>query len=591
MKSYQFYALLLLSVLFNFKSASAQSTKTQWAKAITGTNLYSYSNGNAIAVDKNGNVLTAGTFFDTCDLDPGSGVYNLIEYESRPDIFIQKLDATGNFIWAKRIGGEYDQNVNAIATDSLGNVYITGYFEDTIDFDPGAGVFNLMTTAANTFILKLNAAGQFVWAKSFYGTAFDAGQALVLDKDANIYVTGAFMGTTDFDPNAGVQTFTASGISGLADVFVVKLNTNGSLIWARQLGGPDDDRGYGIALDNSGNVLLTGEFASTVDFDPGSGTQNLTAVSRADVFILKLDGSGNLVWAKSVGGTWADVPNSLALDKSNNIFIGGDFGISSFVTNATCDFDPGPGVFNLTTNSSTDMFLLKLKPNGDFDWAKKLVGTPNNDDKMYEVTVDDSGYLYATGFFSYTMDFDPSAGEYMLKATDRYITNRVGDYDVFIAKYSNVGNLVWAQNYGGEMHDLAGSITVDKKGTIYATGAYEDTAYFYPEDSTKMLLSGFQGSYVLKIGADITNTNRLAETNFMRNIKVYPNPNNGAFRIDIKGKGTLAIINAQGALVNDIHVNENTSTIQIDALSNGIYFLTGTIDGIAIHEKIVVAVD
>ena len=250
---------------------------------------------------------------------------------------------TATFAWtpttpqvsASAFGGTSTDNGNAIAVDAAGNVYTTGYFQNTADFDPGIGISNLTSASLNgndVFVSKLDSSGNFVWARSFGGTSTDTGNAIAVDAAGNVYTTGYFKGIADFDPGAGTSNLTAVGNQ---DVFVSKLDSSGNFVWAKSFGAGSDDDATGVAVDASGNVYTTGTFRSTVDFDPGAGVSNLTAV-QPDVFVSKLDSSGNFVWAKSFGGTSTDNGNAIAIDASGNVYTTGYFYV-------TADFDPGAG--------------------------------------------------------------------------------------------------------------------------------------------------------------------------------------------------------------------------------------------------------
>ncbi|MBK7985963.1 MAG: hypothetical protein IPK11_03360 [Ignavibacteria bacterium] len=164
-----------------------------------------------------------------------------------------------------------------IAIDGMGNVITTGYFSDTVDFDPGTGVMNL-TSAGETdiFILKLDANGNLLWAKSCGGYwIVGGGFSIAFDATNNVYTTGAFDVTVDFDPGTGVKNLSAMGES---DIFIQKLGAQGNFIWAKTFGGNDFDQSYSIAIDAESNVYSIGDFVGTVDFDPGTGVANLSAV-------------------------------------------------------------------------------------------------------------------------------------------------------------------------------------------------------------------------------------------------------------------------------------------------------------------------
>ena len=311
--------------------------------------------GLSIAVDSTGNVYTTGFFASTVDFDPGAGTTNLTTAGSS-DVFISKLDASGNLVFAKRFGGGISDLGYSIAVDSTGNIYTTGFFQDTVDFDPGAGTTNLITAgSSDVFISKLDASGNLVFAKRFGAAETDVGLSVAVDSTGNVYTTGYFEQTVDFDPGAGTTDLTTGGGS---DVFVSKLDASGNLVFAKRFGGSSDDGGISISVDSNGNIHTTGYFEERVDFDPGAGTSNLTSAGGTDVFVSKIDSSGNLLLAKSFGGTANDVGRSIAFDSTGNIYTTGEFA-------GTVDFDPGTGTTNLISAGGNDVFILRLDPSGD----------------------------------------------------------------------------------------------------------------------------------------------------------------------------------------------------------------------------------
>ncbi|PKP45079.1 MAG: hypothetical protein CVT94_19010 [Bacteroidetes bacterium HGW-Bacteroidetes-11] len=461
------YLILLLLVAFGW-SSSAQTF--EWAKSFGGS---SDDTGYSIAVDASGNVYTTGCYSGTVDFDPGAGTAYLTSAE-RTDVFVQKLDTSGNFLWAKSFGENFFDCGYSIAVDASGNVYTTGIFEGTVDFDPGAGTANLTSVEfTDVFVQKLDAYGNFLWARSFGGSSSDQGLSITLDASGNVYTTGFFQWTVDFDPGAGTADLTS--VRG-SDVFVQKLDASGNFLWAKSFGGYSDDYGYSIAVDASENVYTTGYFERTVDFDPGVGTANLTSVGARDVFVQKLDVSGNFLWAKSFGGSSYDIGHSIKVDASGNVYTTGYF-------ERTVDFDPGAGTANLTSAGSTDVFVQKLDTSGNFLWAKSFGDW--FDDYGYSIAVDASGNVYTTGFFKLEVDFDPGAGTANLTS--------VGDADVFIQKLgSGVAGIV---DMGKGIHIKA--YPNPSKGLVKLT--FEQTL-----NKIEIMLTDLQGKVVFTKRLDAT---------------------------------------------------------------------------------------
>ncbi|MBL7937009.1 MAG: hypothetical protein JNM51_14475, partial [Bacteroidia bacterium] len=318
-----------------------------WAKSMGGTGNDA---AKSIAVDASGNLIATGTFSGTADFDPGAGISNLTS-TGAGDIFVLKLDATGNFIWAKSMGGSSNDFPGAMNIDALGNIYTTGHYEATADFDPSATVFNLTSAGVeDIFISKLDGNGNFIWAKSIGGISTDIAYAIAIDALGKIYTTGYYSGTVDFDPNAGTSNLTSVGGD---DVFVLKLDNNGNLIWTKSIGGSGLEYGKTLVLDNIGYIYFSGLYNGTADFDPNSGINNIVPNGIFDVFISKLDTAGNFVWVKSLGGADMEYATAIILDKYNSIYTAGKFA-------GKVDFDPNTGVKNITSVGTADAFIHKM---------------------------------------------------------------------------------------------------------------------------------------------------------------------------------------------------------------------------------------
>jgi hypothetical protein len=392
-----------------------------WAKSFGGDDTI---HSNSIAVDSSGNVYTAGYFKGTADFDPGPGTANLITVSTPSvfnyDVFVSKLDSSGNFIWAKSFGGSLLDYNNAIAVDSSGNIYTTGFFRGTADFDPGVGVTNLIAVGEeDAFASKLNSSGALLWAKSFGGGVTAQAYSITVDSSGNVYTTGEFSNTADFDPGVGVTNLTAAGQT---DAFVSKLDSTGALIWAKGFGGTTSDSGGSISVDSSGNVYTTGYFRGTADFDPGVGVTNLTAAGYEDAFVSKLDSSGALLWAKGFGlANTYNYGTSIAVDSSGNIYT---TGIKEILI-----IDP----FSLNPN----FFVLKLNSLGVLLWEKSYGGSGLDIILAKFIAVDSSGNVYTTGYFEGTVDFDPGVG------TSNFTS--AGINDAFVLKLSPSGEDIAAE--------------------------------------------------------------------------------------------------------------------------------------------------
>jgi hypothetical protein len=536
-------------------TAGLNAQNFEWAKSFGGRSNDFVS---SITVDGSGNVYTTGYFSGTADFNPGAGTYNLIS-AGETDIFVQKLDSSGKFIWAKSFGGNTYDFGRSITVDGSGNVYTTGQFQGTVDFDPGTDTANITSAGKyDIYVLKLDAAGNFIWAKSFGGSSDDYGRSITVDGSGNVYSTGGFEGTVNFDPDTNTTNITVA--KGYSDIYVLKLDVSGNFIWAKSFGDTFGDGVTSITADGSGNVYTTGYFQGTVDFDPGEGTTNHTSsVNNGDVYVQKLDASGNFIWAKSFGGIANDVGTSITVDGSGNVYSIGVF-------QGTVDFDPGTDTTNITAvGGYSDIYVQKLDASGNFIWAKAMGGSSYKHGSS--IAADELGNVYTTGYFNETVDFDPGEG----------ITNHTseGDNDIYVQKLDTDGNLVWVESFGSTSGDVGNSIIVDGTGNVYTTGSFRKRVDFDPGERTVNLNSvGDMDVFVLKMSQNTKSG--VIENKFGHLIKVYPNPAVGAFTIDLGSVHesiNVIIRDGIGRIVSTSN-HISTSIIQdtIDG-PTGIYFI------------------
>ena len=378
---------------------------------------------------------------------------------------IDSLDAglTGGqpyFGFASISNGPATDRGRAIAADSEGNVYVTGTFSNTVDFDPGPATLELTSNgSSDIFVAKFTSRGALVWAKSMGGTSFDEGHSVTVTADGGVLVTGSFQSAVDFDPGPNQHLLSSKGST---DAFIAKLDASGHLLWAHQAGSTSSDYGYGVAAAPDGSAYVIGYFRNTVDFDPGDETFNLTS-SNHDAFVWKLDALGGFVWAARLGGSGSDVGYAVAVTPSGNVVAAGSF-------QGTADMDPGPGTSNLTSAGGSDAFFSVLDPSGAFVWAGRMGGA--DADYPYAVAAGSDGSLYTAGYFDGSSDFDPGAGSFVL--------NSAGGRDGFVAKLDAAGNFVWASALGGPNNDFAEGLAIAPDDGVFVTGSFAEVADFDP---------------------------------------------------------------------------------------------------------------
>ncbi|MBL7911607.1 MAG: SBBP repeat-containing protein [Bacteroidia bacterium] len=454
------------------------------------------------------------------------------------------------FQWATAIGGNAGQDVaRKVKIDAIGNVYVVGTFNGIVDFDSGPATYTLASNGGqDVYVSKSDANGNFLWARSFGSTSTDHGRSIDLDASGNVFITGAFQGTVDFDPGPSVSNLASNGNY---DIFILKLNSTGNFVWAKQIGGSSADQAYSIILDATANIYVAGNFLSTVDFDPNAGVQNLTAIGILhDSFILKLNSAGNYVWAKSFGGNQSDVCNDISIDGSGNVLSIGMF-------QSIVDFDPGAATYTLQSNGDWDFYISKLDAAGNFIWARSIGGSGL--DRGDAIAADAVGNVYCVGTFINTVDFDPnlsvntltanglSNDAYLLKldASGSFVfVNQIGStadenaldvfldgsnavylsgsfqgtvdfdagppsytlsatgYDGYVLKTDQAGNFIGMATISGSLNESSSGVSLDQTGNIFVVGAFQGVTDFDPNVSTYTLSSqGAEDAYVLKLSS------------------------------------------------------------------------------------------
>jgi hypothetical protein len=380
-----------------------------WVSQTSGSASNNIAAGQGITLDAAGDPVVTGFFSGTITFNPSPLIQ--LTSASSSDFFIAKYDdLSGNALWASRAGGSsLDLAVGqGISADGSGNSYVTGYFSGTATFTTLSTPITLVSVSGSNdiFIARYDASGNAVWALSAGGTGADFGQGIATDGAGNSVITGYFAGTANFGATPLVS-------AGGNDLFVARYDTAGNLVWARRAGGTSDDIGNDIALDGSGNSLVTGEFAGTASFD----ATVLTSAGSSDVFVTKYDSSGNVLWAKQAGGASIDVGRGIATDSSGNgIVTGHFFNAATFGTTTL-----------VALGGESDIFAAKYEGvSGNVQWAKQAGG--GREDGGNAIAVDSPGNSYITGFFSNIATFGITA------------LVSLGDSDIFIAKLSAIVN-------------------------------------------------------------------------------------------------------------------------------------------------------
>lgn len=471
------------------------------------------------------------------------------------DFFLVKYDPQGNVIWAKGAGSPDFDEGNAVATDRYGNVYVTGSFNgDTIAFD------NIILTSSNPgvyhfFLVKYNSDGDAVWAINPDNDNWSYGHDLVVDEGGDIIVTGGFVYPT---LQFGSDTLYNNGSTG-NDLFIMKFHPEVGLIWSVNAGGDSYDVGYGIDYDENKDIYVTGSFGSTMIW----GTDTLISSGGSDICVLKCDEFGNPLWARSAGGVDHDEGLSLDVSSDQGVFVTGLFA-SPFI-----DFGSNPLV-NLGDN---DIFLTKLDQQGNVTWS--IRAGESGWDEAFGVTSDMNGNAYLTGGFrSASITFG-----------NETLTNANADKsDLFVTGYDGAsGNVLWAKHAGQNEHDGGSDICVDPTGALYVTGGFGSS--FIEFGSTTLLNASNSDVFLAKIGLPTD----IEEFDLTSEVSIYPNPSSGSFLIKpLQSTEEMFVYNSTGQLIQALKPNAEAH-YHIELKHNGFYWLLVKTDKRTYTKKLVVA--
>ena len=452
-----------------------------WGEQATTLNEYVHS----VNCDYAGNIFTLGKFHGSVDFDPGPGVNELVSINDS-STFLCKFDGYGNHIWAGTFGNsQYSDSIYGFAVDSSANVYVSGLFKYTIDFDIGPGVYEVTHEGwqPNMYIAKYSPDGNIIFVRIFppsvaYGT-------ISLDTADNIYLTGGFYETIDFDPGPGVEEHTAVGGT---DIFLMKLNSSGDMLWTRTWGGILNESGTIVTPYGTSAVYATGGFNDTIDFDPGDGVSEYGVVGDSDIYLCKYDVDGNFQWVRAWGGFNEEVSFDMVCNSAGDVLIGGYF------ESNLIDFDPGTPVDLRYGAGSRDCFISCFDPNGDYLWA--LNWGDEHSELIRVLVMDDLNNLYACGLTnSDAIDLDPGPGD--------HIVDTNGKSTPFVIKFNSDIETLWVRSWGSK--DYFYAYDIDNYGTysIAIGGSFSQTIDFEPGPGvTEKTADGDREIYLTKLLSD-----------------------------------------------------------------------------------------
>ncbi|MBP6311756.1 MAG: SBBP repeat-containing protein [Flavobacteriales bacterium] len=548
--------LLILTLCFPML---VHAQTVHWANGYGGPDS---DKGNAVAVDTEDNVLITGSFSDSFELGT-SGI--TLTSAGGTDIFVAKIGPDGILAWAFGIGvgGTYNDEGKGIASDAQGNVYVTGSFKGTdVDFDPGPDTFPMTSVnQEDIFVCKFSPIGELIWAYSFGGSSPDRGNGITVDDTGNVFVVGRVAGTVDFDPGPENHSL----ITDTYDAFVLSVDTDGNYRWAVNFLGTGADEGHDVALDDAGNVFVSGEYLVDIDLDPGPNTVFVAdAGPSTDAFICKLDPNGEYLWSATLASAaGADQVLALAIDDQGNVFGTGEFHGDPLTVATPSD------TIDIPYTGETDVFIIKLNNAGPLEWARAIAGPQAQ--HAYAIAVDQEGYVYTTGYVNSNSvtDFDPGPEVYNIAASNPSlflsVLNSAGEFECAKITTSSSG---WDQGNG---------IALDGDDNLYLTGYFNNTTDFdlSEEGTAELLTAGTADIFVLKMTSACSIILDI-EGITSSTMRISPNPAGEILRVellDVSGRATLDILDLTGKHVLSQTLKCTTSIVDVTSLQPGIYLI------------------
>ncbi|MDD5307487.1 MAG: SBBP repeat-containing protein [Deltaproteobacteria bacterium] len=408
-----------------------------------------YDSSKSLAVDQSGNLYVTG--YSNASWNGPSGEGPLHPFSGGNDIFILKLSSSGTYEWHTFYGSVGDDSGLSLAVDGNGNLYVKGYSEASWNGPSGESPLNIFSDSSgyfDIFVLKLSSSGAYKWHAFFETGDNNLCDSLAIDGRGDLYLTG--FSAVSWTGPSGQSPLHA--FSGLIDILVLKLDSNGAYQWHTFFGSEAGDYGNSIAVDQSGDLYVTGE--SWLSWNGPAGENPLHAISEnMDIFVLKLSSSGAYQWHAFYGSDMEENVQSIAVDGKKNLYVTG-------FSNASWNGPGGESPLHVFSDASgtMDVYILKLSSSGAYEWHT-FYGSGS--DSGSSLALDGSGDLYVTG--DSKISWAGPNGESPLNAFSGY-------WDIMVLKLDSNGSYKRHALYGSDNQDNGISIAVDGKGSVYVAG-------------------------------------------------------------------------------------------------------------------------
>lgn len=524
----------------------------EWSTRFGGTSV---DDGTDFVISESGNLYATGYFKFTASFGLDS-VFETLTSVGNDDVFVLKLDSLGSLKWAKRFGGFGRDRGFAIAIDSHENVYVGGQFYGEADLDPSLDTFSVHAYSLNNvdwydgFVSKFDSAGNFITGYQLGGSSGNIADLLV-DSENNLYVTGSFSDTSDLDP--GPDTLLTSTGWGFCS-FIQKLTQELELLWVKHWGGWFVNSSWvhseSLILDSLGHLYCMGSFSGPIDFNPEVDT---FLIGGDGSFLSKFDDEGSFKWVNENVGA-----NSVTTDNLGNLYLIG-------AITANTDIDPGPNIFNLSSNGGTDIYISKIDSSANLVWAVSMGGTANEWGRSIQLT--DANDILFSGTYYDTFDIDPGTDSLILTPPSAG----------YVAKLNSSLTIDWAVNLGSTIGDFPGTIKYVSPNVIYTYGHFMETGDFDPDtEQFEMTSEGHWDVFIHKMTDSKEINSATPPFPNLKLFSVYPNPSNGYFELEFDPSmrpRTIIVWDSNGSMISEQHVYQETRvSVRIDG-PRAVYFI------------------
>lgn len=568
-------------------SYAASALPFSWGTMIQPKSFYGESKPRAIKYN-NGYIYVYGAFKDTIDLDMGNGTKYVNSYNTySASGYLAKYDLQGNIVWGGSLKGIKTGNPNCInppyneildmTFDANNNVYITGFYDDSVRFEFGGIVKGLKSPCGiSSFIVKVNPNGDINTVHQVTGLqcpTYFSGNAIALDNANSLYTITDFYGTGDFDFSAAQKIYNHQVYSNF-NVVVSRYNKSTmALEWSGMLESNKNLYGERVLVDNNKNMYVSGKFTGTIDIDFTPAVNNITSIDSAhfDYFVIKYDSNGNFQWVNQFaygGGFEFDV----AMDNSNHILLAGTF--KDHITILHNNVSQG----NLVSNGAAeDVFCIKMDLSGNTTWAKRIGG--NYDDYYQGMSVASNDNIVLNAWFNIGTSLNPLnvTNDYLVTglATNGLITclSPNGDF-----VFGGISNALTNANNGGIGGAIYTCSVWDPSGNLYMAGQNIWNSDINPDtnaNASNMIYNTNNNlnSFVMKLGTNLPSN--IVEKSFDDNVTCYPSPAKTSCNIQSAQDiiTSIEVYNSMGQCM--IKARPSSKSYQLDLLnySNGLYYI------------------